>query len=71
LCRTALPKQDVGRSDDDSTRFRDQAAARRERISILAVCSARLEQEIAMNNIIWIIGAVVVVLAVLSFLGLR
>jgi len=24
-----------------------------------------------MNNIIWIIGAVVVVLAVLSFLGLR
>jgi hypothetical protein len=30
-----------------------------------------LHQESSMNNIIWIIGAIVVVLAILSFLGLR
>jgi hypothetical protein len=29
------------------------------------------EQESTMNNIIWIVGAVVIVIAVLSFLGLR
>jgi hypothetical protein len=28
-------------------------------------------QESIMNNIIWLIGAIVVVLAILSFLGLR
>jgi hypothetical protein len=28
-------------------------------------------KEIAMNNIIWIVGAIVIVLAVLSFFGLR
>jgi len=28
-------------------------------------------EEAVMNNIIWIIGAIVVVLAILSFLGLR
>jgi hypothetical protein len=31
----------------------------------------RGRREIAMNNIIWIVGAVVIVLAVLSFFGLR
>jgi len=29
------------------------------------------EQESTMNNIIWIVGAVVIVIAILSFLGLR
>ena len=29
------------------------------------------QENLAVNNIIWIIGAVVVVLAILSFLGLR
>lgn len=30
-----------------------------------------MKMEIGMNNIIWIVGAVVIVLAVLSFFGLR
>jgi hypothetical protein len=29
------------------------------------------QESVVMNNIIWIIGAIVVVLAILSFLGLR
>jgi hypothetical protein len=29
------------------------------------------QESIVMNNIIWLIGAIVVVLAILSFLGLR
>jgi hypothetical protein len=29
------------------------------------------QEKIVMNNIIWLIGAIVVVLAILSFLGLR
>jgi hypothetical protein len=29
------------------------------------------QESIIMNNIIWLIGAIVVVLAILSFLGLR
>jgi len=29
------------------------------------------QENIIMNNIIWLIGAIVVVLAILSFLGLR
>ncbi len=29
------------------------------------------QENIVMNNIIWLIGAVVVVVAILSFLGLR
>jgi hypothetical protein len=36
----------------------------------LARCAA-VYQEPAMNNIIYIIGLIVVVLAILSFLGLR
>jgi hypothetical protein len=31
----------------------------------------RLTEAVLMNNIIWIIGAVVVVVAILSFFGLR
>ena len=33
--------------------------------------NARPAEAIPMNNIIWIIGAIVVVVAILSFLGLR
>jgi hypothetical protein len=28
-------------------------------------------QELAVNNIIWIVGAIVIILAILSFFGLR
>ncbi|WP_243373807.1 hypothetical protein [Microvirga solisilvae] len=45
----------------------------RERTLTLAVGIALKprQENIVMNNIIWIIGAIVVVLAILSFLGLR
>jgi hypothetical protein len=33
--------------------------------------SIPFRERILMNNIIWLIGAIVVVLAILSFLGLR
>jgi hypothetical protein len=49
------------------------ATGRRNEPSILAVgvTWCHCQERPAMNNIIWIIGAVVVVLAILSFLGLR
>ncbi|MGL4440516.1 MAG: hypothetical protein ACRCUE_14730 [Bosea sp. (in: a-proteobacteria)] len=31
----------------------------------------RIKEEIAMNGIVYLVGAVVIVLAILSFLGLR
>jgi hypothetical protein len=37
----------------------------------LALGQTHPEESIVMNNIIWLIGAIVVVLAILSFLGLR
>ena len=45
----------------------------RERTPTLAVGIASMlrQEKIVMNNIIWLIGAIVVVLAILSFLGLR
>ena len=36
-----------------------------------AFISAIAEKEWAMNNIFWLIGVIVVILAILSFLGLR
>lgn len=32
---------------------------------------AQLKQGISMNNLIWLVGAVVIVIAILSFFGLR
>jgi hypothetical protein len=45
----------------------------RERTPTVAVgiASTFRPENIVMNNIIWLIGAIVVVLAILSFLGLR
>ena len=45
----------------------------RERTPTLAVGIASMlrQEKIVMNNIIWLIGAIVVVLAILSFLGSR
>lgn len=45
----------------------------RERTPTVAVGIASMlrQENIVMNNIIWLIGAIVVVLAILSFLGLR
>ncbi len=45
----------------------------RERTPTLTVGIASMlrQENIIMNNIIWLIGAIVVVLAILSFLGLR
>jgi len=37
----------------------------------VGIASILRQENIVMNNIIWIIGAIVVVLAILSFLGLR
>jgi hypothetical protein len=37
----------------------------------VAIASQLCRENIVMNNIIWLIGAIVVVLAILSFLGLR
>jgi hypothetical protein len=33
--------------------------------------SSRLKQEVDVNSIIWIVGAVVIIIAILSFFGLR
>jgi hypothetical protein len=37
----------------------------------VGIASIFRQENIIMNNIIWLIGAIVVVLAILSFLGLR
>jgi len=37
----------------------------------VGIASTLRQENIVMNNIIWLIGAIVVVLAILSFLGLR
>jgi len=50
-----------------------EASLDKERTLVVTVglTSFLCQESIAMNNIIWIIGAIVVVLAILSFLGLR
>ncbi len=37
----------------------------------VGIASMLCQENTVMNNIIWLIGAIVVVLAILSFLGLR
>jgi hypothetical protein len=32
---------------------------------------SRFSQEVGMNSIIWLVGAVVIIIAILSFFGLR
>jgi hypothetical protein len=39
--------------------------------TLLAVPVSNAIREVEMNNIIWLVGAVVIVLAILAFFGLR
>lgn len=41
------------------------------RFRILAWSATYIVEEMVMNNIVWLVGAVVIILAILSFFGLR
>jgi hypothetical protein len=40
-------------------------------LAFRVVATAQLQEDPAMNNLIWLVGAVVIIIAVLSFFGLR
>lgn len=65
MTRPARPVSESG--------FMEAAHLARERTPTVAVgiASTLRQENLIMNNIIWLIGAIVVVLAILSFLGLR